>query len=339
MALKQATLLKTGSFLPLSVIALCLIGSGRPAAAQGIGEYGGVMGMPRPVPTGHASAVQNLFQVPSLGGGAAPTAGSSGAGQPVVGDSRVIAKNVADKANAYFNEAQKKEKAGKISEAEALYRSSATWRERVWGTKDPAVFVIYGKIGALCTKQNKLAEAEAAYRHQVTCAVRLYGAGAYEAVPVLSNLAETCVAENKWADAVSTYRQVYQLRKRKLGASNAETLDAMLKLAHGLKQTDCPKEAESLAKEGATLAGASEENAHLVQAFNEVINPQPGGAAAPAQAGQSQVAPANTPGVAPQTNSGAQSPAASAPAKPGSEKSAEKSMPAAPDKTSGKAPQ
>lgn len=289
-----------GSLLSISAgLALSFALSALPVSAQGMAEYGGVMGMPKPMPTGHVGALQNLYGAGSLDR-LNVQSGGAGSALPFVGDSRVIAKNVADKANAYFNEAQKKEKAGKLAEAEVLYRSSAAWRERVWGTKDPAVFVIYGKLGMLCTKQNKLPEAEAAYRRQVACAVRLYGAGAYEMCPILINLAQTCVAENKLPDAITTYKQVYQLKKRKLGDSNAETLGVMLKLAGVLKQNGNAAEAEAMCKEGVRLAQLTPENALLVQAFNEVINPPaaaPADATAPAAAGTAPAA--SAPGSAP----------------------------------------
>jgi tetratricopeptide (TPR) repeat protein len=288
---RRDALLSAISLLTLLSLAI------QPARAQSIGEYGGVLGMPKPVPTGHVGAMQNLYGAGGLGN---VTGAAGGSNLPFVGDSRVIAKNVADKANAIFNEAQKKEKAGKIGEAEALYRTSAAWRERVWGTKDPAVFVIYGKIGQLCVKQNKLPEAEAAYRRQIACAVRLYGAGAYEMCPILTNLGEACMAQGKFPDAVSTYRQLHQLKKRKLGDGNSETLGALLKLAGALKQGGNVKEAEAMAKEGATLAQSSPENALLVQAFNEVINPPaPGTAPAmPAAEPSTAITPAGQPPAA-----------------------------------------
>ncbi len=310
-----------GSLL-LAVSAMAF--SAAPVGAQGIGEYGGLMGMPRPMPTGHAGALQNLYGAGSLDKVTGGQSVAAGAGMPLVGDSRVIAKNVADKANAYFNEAQKKEKAGKLAEAEVLYRSSAAWRERVWGTKDPAVYVIYGRVGGLCTKQNKHAEAEAAYRRQVACAVKLYGAGAYESCPVLSHLAESCMAQNKLPEAISTYRQVFQLKKRKLGDTNAETLGAMLKLTNALKQNGNTVEAEAMAKEGAKLAQNSPENSLLVQAFNEVFNPQAPTSTAP-DAGQ-QAPAATAPTAAPEKSlvpPATKAPTAAPAASP--EKSAEKS--------------
>ena len=312
---RPATLL--GS-LSLLVVGFCL--PALPSAAQGISEYGGLMGMQRPVPTGHTSAVGNLYGAGGLGN-ITGQQGAGAGGLPVVGDSRVIAKNIADKANTFFNEAQKKEKAGKIAEAEVLYRSSAAWRERVWGTKDPAVYVIYGKIGALCTKQNKLPEAEAAYRRQIACAVRIYGAGAYEMSPTLLLIGENCVAQHKLPDAVTAYKQAYQLKKRKLGDTNGETLGVMLKLATVLKQSGNNAEADAMAKEGAKLAQAIPENALLVQAFNEVINPPPAGApsadasAAPSGASSPQ-APAGA-GAAPQAGSGAPTGQPAATAAPG----------------------
>jgi tetratricopeptide (TPR) repeat protein len=291
----------------MTLVALSITLLSPPALAQGISEYGGLMGMPRNVPSGHQGALTNLYGAGSLTnitGGQAAGAG----GLPVVGDSRVIAKNIADKANHYFAEAQKREKAGKLAEAEAWYRGSAQLREQVWGTKDPAVFVIYGKIGALCTKQNKLPEAEAAYRRQIACAVRLYGAGAYEMCPSLAHVAEACVAQNKMPDAINAYRQIYQLKKRKLGDTNSETLGAMLKLASTLKQNGNNAEADAMAAEGAKLAQASPENALLVQAFNEVVNPPAPGAAAPAtDAGLSGGAGAGV-GPAPATTAGSPSP-------------------------------
>ncbi|HNB22085.1 MAG TPA: tetratricopeptide repeat protein [Candidatus Melainabacteria bacterium] len=276
---------------------------GGPGLAQGISEYGGLMGMPKNVPSGHQGALTNLYGAGSLDKITGTQSAGAGSALPVVGDSRVIAKNIADKANHYFAEAQKREKAGKLSEAEAWYRGSAQMREQVWGTKDPAVFVIYGKIGALCTKQNKLPEAEAAYRRQIACAVRLYGAGAYEMCPVLAHVAEACVAQNKMPDAINAYRQIYQLKKRKLGDTNPEALGAMLKLAAALKQNGNSAEAETLAKEGAKLAATSQESAALAQSFNEVINPAAVGAApeaAPEASPQSNPA-ASTGGSTPST--------------------------------------
>lgn len=322
--------------MPLFALSITLLSP--PALAQGISEYGGLMGMPRNVPSGHQGALTNLYGAGSLTnitGGQAAGAG----GLPVVGDSRVIAKNIADKANHYFAEAQKREKAGKLAEAEAWYRGSAQLREQVWGTKDPAVFVIYGKIGALCTKQNKLPEAEAAYRRQIACAVRLYGAGAYEMCPSLAHVAEACLAQNKMPDAINAYRQIYQLKKRKLGDTNPETLGAMLKLASTLKQNGNNAEADAMAADGAKLAQASPENALLVQAFNEVINPPPPGAAAPAidsgagagagaraapatTAGSPSPSTSSTPGASPTASSGT-APAAGSAADKGIEKPSE----------------
>lgn len=303
--------------MPLVALSIALLSP--PALAQGISEYGGLMGMPRNVPSGHQGALTNLYGAGSLTnitGGQAAGAG----GLPVVGDSRVIAKNIADKANHYFAEAQKREKAGKLAEAEAWYRGSAQLREQVWGTKDPAVFVIYGKIGALCTKQNKLPEAEAAYRRQIACAVRLYGAGAYEMCPSLAHVAEACVAQNKLPDAINAYRQIYQLRKRKLGDTNPETLGAMLKLASTLKQNGNNAEADAMAAEGAKLAQASPENALLVQAFNEVVNPPPPGAAAPAADAGASAGAGSGAGPAPATTAGLPSP--TAPSPPGASQTA-----------------
>jgi len=309
----RSALLQAASLLSLVSLSVA------PALAQSIGEYGGVLGMPKPMPTGHAGALQNLYGAGSLGNVTGGSVGAGGSNLPFVGDSRVIAKNVADKANAIFNEAQKNEKAGKIAEAERLYRSSAAWRERVWGTKDPAVFVIYGKIGQLCVKQNKMPDAEAAYRRQIACAVRLYGAGAYEMCPILSDLGEACMAQGKYPDAVTTYRQLHQLKKRKLGDGNSETLGAMLKLAGALKQGGNMKEAEALAKEGATLAQASPENALLVQAFNEVINPPAAATNAPsAETSTATTPPAQAP------NAAAQPTAAGGPLAPDAPKTKEK---------------
>jgi len=309
----RSALLQAASLLTLVSLSVA------PALAQSIGEYGGVLGMPKPMPTGHAGALQNLYGAGSLGNVTGGSVGAGGSNLPFVGDSRVIAKNVADKANAIFNEAQKNEKAGKIAEAERLYRSSAAWRERVWGTKDPAVFVIYGKIGQLCVKQNKMPDAEAAYRRQIACAVRLYGAGAYEMCPILSDLGEACMAQGKYPDAVTTYRQLHQLKKRKLGDGNSETLGAMLKLAGALKQGGNMKEAEALAKEGATLAQASPENALLVQAFNEVINPPAAATNAPsAETSTATTPPAQAP------NAAAQPTAAGGPPAPDAQKTKEK---------------
>lgn len=230
--------------------------------------------MPRPVPSGHADALSKLYGAGSLPG----MSSSAGVGAPAfVGDSREIAKNVADKANQLYAAAQQKEKAGKLAEAESMYRMSAGWRERVWGTKDPAVFVIYGRIAELCKKMNKLPEAEAAYRRQNVCGVRIYGAGAFEVTPVLNKLGDCCFTQNKLPDAISAYRQVYILRKRKLGDANEETLDIQLKLARALKMNGAHQEAQKLVDDGLKIIGTSTEgnSVKLKNGFDEVLATAP----------------------------------------------------------------
>lgn len=284
--------------------------------------------MPRPVPSGHADALSKLY-----GSGTLPGMSSqAGVGAPAfVGDSREIAKNVANKANQLYAAAQQKEKAGKLADAEAMYRMSAGWRERVWGSKDPAVFVIYGRIAELCKKQNKLPEAEAAYRRQNVCAVKLYGAGAFESTPVLSKLGDCCFAQNKLPDAISAYRQVYILRKRKLGDANEATLDAQLKLARSLKMNGAHQEAEKLVADGLQIIGTSTEgnSPSLKVAFEEVLGATASQSAATATSGEPSktaaeasvvsptgVAPVTTPSSAPASAAPAPASAASTAAAP-----------------------
>lgn len=266
--------------------------------------------MPRPVPSGHADALSKLYGAGSLPG----MSSSAGVGAPAfVGDSREIAKNVADKANKLYAAAQQKEKAGKLAEAESMYRMSAGWRERVWGTKDPAVFVIYGRIAELCKKMNKLPEAEAAYRRQNVCGVRIYGAGAFEVTPVLNKLGDCCFTQNKFPDAISAYRQVYILRKRKLGDANEETLDSQMKLARALKMNGAHQEAQKLVDDGLKIIGTNTEgnSAKLKRGFDEVLVVAP-----PAAAPEGVVAP-TTPGAStPPSGSQSVSPSASPTAVP-----------------------
>ena len=79
-------------------------------------------------------------------------------------DPQLAAKQYATASNKAFSQAQAKEKAGNLKDAEQLYRKSLQYREQIWGKADPGVIRLYEIIGGLSHKRDALDEAERCYR-------------------------------------------------------------------------------------------------------------------------------------------------------------------------------
>jgi hypothetical protein len=146
-------------------------------------------------------------------------------------DPAVAAQQYVALSNKSFIQAQAKEKAGKLQEAEQLYRQSLAYRERVWGTADPNVVKIYEIIGRLSHKRGALAESERCYRIVLMATIKKYGQGTYEEVDVLDKLGKVYLEEKKYVDSAKEYDQICQLESRKHGPHDQRTVQAALDLA------------------------------------------------------------------------------------------------------------
>ncbi len=146
-------------------------------------------------------------------------------------DPQLAANQYAKMSNKAFVDAQAKEKAGDLKNAEQLYRQSLGYRERVWGQADPGVIKLYDIIGGLAQRRNAIAESERCYRIVLMATIKKYGQGTYEEVDPLAKLAKVYLAEKKYSDAAKEYDQICQLESRKHGPHDQRTVQAALDLA------------------------------------------------------------------------------------------------------------
>jgi tetratricopeptide (TPR) repeat protein len=225
-----------------------------PSLAQGISEMGAAHAMGATLGAGlHRNAggasngLNNVYGSinKQLGGVSAASGGSGSAaagsnnafafastdknGDPI--DPRIMVRDAGKESNRLFDLAVQKQKAGKNAEAEQLYRRSLLIRERIWGSKDPAVTKIMGVIAELMRKRGDLAGAEVCYHAVLTTELKHYGAGTYELVPTLEKLGQICFAQKKYSDSYNYFQQVYTQRSRKLGVDSPETITAALELS------------------------------------------------------------------------------------------------------------
>jgi tetratricopeptide (TPR) repeat protein len=227
-----------------------------PSFAQGMAEMGAAHGMSATLGAGLHSqsgstgagmnkvygSLNRSLNGMAGGSGDSSAAESSGGGvaldalgAPI--DPRLTVKNAGKESNHLYDLAVQKEKAGKNVEAEQLYRRSLAVRERIWGTKDPAVFKIMYKIAGLLRKRGDLPATEACYRAILTAQVKHFGAGEYELVPTLEKLGQVCFDQKKYDDSYNFFQQVYTQRSRKLGLDNPETVTAALELARAFTES------------------------------------------------------------------------------------------------------
>src|SRR5262249_47343809 len=117
-------------------------------------------------------------------------------------DPRILAQEYGKQANTYYAMAERKEKAGRLDEAQKLYFKSLAVRQRVWGFTDPAEAAIIYKIGDIHLKKGRLDEADVCYKRGITLLSKRLGPGTYELAKPLSRLGDIAIKQKRYQDAV-----------------------------------------------------------------------------------------------------------------------------------------
>jgi hypothetical protein len=145
-------------------------------------------------------------------------------------DPRILAQEYGKQANTYYSMAERKEKAGRLDEAQRLYFKSLAVRQKVWGFTDPAEAPIIYKIGEIHQKKGRLNEAEVCYKRGIALLSKRLGPGSYELTKPLDSLGQIALKQKRYQDAVDNYTRVVQLQERNSGAESADTTKARLNL-------------------------------------------------------------------------------------------------------------
>ncbi|MCA0312482.1 MAG: tetratricopeptide repeat protein [Candidatus Melainabacteria bacterium] len=228
--------------LSLLVVSACSVRSG---GAQGLMEYGGLMAMPKNLPSaGTINAMTSPYSKLSLPGGG--SGGSSAAGsvmsavQSIGPDGSITidpkkVKEISLKAEKSYQTALSKLKISKpsakdLKEAETALRETITLRNSVWGYSDPSMPILLNQLGSVYEKQGQTASAEACYRNALVYQAKKNGSS-YERVPSLQSLGRLYEKQGKLKEAVDNFNQVSQLIDRQDGENSNKALKARLDLA------------------------------------------------------------------------------------------------------------
>lgn len=141
-----------------------------------------------------------------------------------------LARRFGKQANTYYAMAVKREKAGRIDEAQKLYFRSLATRQRVWGDSDPATAEIIYKIAEIHMKRGRVDSAETCYKRCLSILSKRLGPGSYEIVPSLNRLAEIATKHKKFQEAYDYSDRAVQLQERKTGPDSDKTIGARLNL-------------------------------------------------------------------------------------------------------------
>ncbi len=218
------------------------------AEAQGIGEagavYSGAASSAGSLPSKKSiDSLNQLFQ-PNLKQGTGETPNSKETYGGAENETASLKKSI-EAANQDCLQAQQKEKAGKLAEAQKLYSRSLATRRHYWGSNDISQVSILYKIAEIHQKLGNLKSAELCLQEAQRIQAKNIGPGAFEAVPILDQLAKLALIEKKFSEAESYYERILALHERKSGKDSPAALTARLNLIDAAISLEDYKEARS----------------------------------------------------------------------------------------------
>ncbi|MBI1270604.1 tetratricopeptide repeat protein [bacterium] len=239
-----------GKLLVLTVL-LPLVSS--PASAQGIAEYGGLMGMPRNIPTSHSQkTLNNLYggaaRNLSKSAPAAGAVGSAGGGQGGgagggTGENLGQVMKLGQQAQIDLTQARKLASEKKFDQAIALYNKSLTVREKYWSGRDPLTPEIYKEMAEIYAGQSNLDNAEEALKNSIAAYAKLHGPGSKHTSLPLKMLGDIYDKRGEHWKSHDSYLQSFMLTERYEGENSKPAMELRLKMAR--KAVDLEKYAKA----------------------------------------------------------------------------------------------
>lgn len=214
----------------------------QPVQAQGLMEYGGLMAMPRGLPTGAANALTRPYNmVPQL----LPQGSSQGSAvntvpsaiQSTMPDGTVVidqkkVKAISEKANKLYATAKEHFGANPskedLKEAEKDLRESITLRNSVWGYQDPQIPGMLNMLGKIYVRQEQLPSAESCFKNALVYINHRTGPGSIERVGTLVNLASLYEKQGNWKEALPHIQQLSLIKDRQNGENSVDAINARL---------------------------------------------------------------------------------------------------------------
>jgi hypothetical protein len=235
--------------LALSIVAMV----GTPAArSQGMMEYGGLMAMPKGIPTG------DTIKAMTRGFGAIPNAlpGQTSNGIPAglsttMPDGSVVidpkkAKELSARADGYYRQAKQilnnkgAQTPAALKQAEKLLRDAITIRNAIWGYADPNIPKLLNQLAGVYELLKQPTTAESCYKNALVYINKKYGPGSAERLDTYVNLAPLLVKKGNLPEALSLEQQITLMKERQIGATDIGTIQARLTWAGTAKALDKP---------------------------------------------------------------------------------------------------
>jgi len=223
---------------------------GGAALAQGMAEYAGVTGIPKPIPksSGMAGALNSMYGTPgkSLSGAAsgasaaakttttqpavlrtaqAKTVKAKKPGKPAIimsGDlpgsaiqaQREVVLELGKAANDSFKAGLEAKKKGKLDEAEAQFRKSVSARQQYWSTTDKKIPDIFVELGDLNATRGDDKKAVEDLDNALAFYSKFYGPGSVHRIRPLLLLSTSQKRLGEKLPAYDSYKQAYLLATR-----------------------------------------------------------------------------------------------------------------------------
>lgn len=236
------------------------------ASAQGLSEYGGLMAMPRGIPSGDLTKTMTRtygsVNIPT--GQTTPQAASDPQTARILGlapgtalDAKKI-KALGEKTITLYNQAKaicanEQATSPTLSEAERKLKEAITIRNSIWGYQDPAIPKMLLLLGDVYARnKQEQAAAQCFHNAQVYINKRL-GPGSYERYDAILALANLAKNTGKAAEAISQYRQVIQIDERLGRKDSFKALQAKFALVECLNRYQSPELKEKQSELLATI--------------------------------------------------------------------------------------
>jgi tetratricopeptide (TPR) repeat protein len=129
-----------------------------------------------------------------------------------------------DVATSYNNLAMLYYSQGRYGEAEPLYKTALSLRQRLLGEEHPSVATSYNNLALLYSSQGRYAEAEPLYKTALSLRQRLLGEEHPSVATSYNNLALLYSSQGRYAEAEPLYKTALAICERQLGVDHPNTM-------------------------------------------------------------------------------------------------------------------
>lgn len=245
------------TFALSSLLLLSQMALPEPAKAQAMMEYGGLMAMPKGVPSGNTvNMLTNPYRsINSKFPGNGNSSGNGSTGEaPAATPGQVGGTNSAmsvdalgtvtvdpKKAQALGAQALKQFEQAKakmaakpqdLKGAEAVLREAINTRNSIWGYDDPMMPTMLTLMGEIYAKQKHVSESEACFKNALVYITKKQGSGSFDRLDTLAKLGALYNDNGSPKEALPYFQQVAQIKERQHGALDIATLKAKLQWAN-----------------------------------------------------------------------------------------------------------